>query len=150
MTTTITVDAPDLIELAEIIDYLVGSVDTLVTPATIAPSADGDAYDLNDVRTEITRLLDRLLPNPLPPGAHADDEPSELIAVCRGDIEDTAHILGQVEDFLLHGDDPAALIRFLGNNTTQQSLTRWIGELASYLRRLLANNPQRHASKTRP
>lgn len=118
MTTTITVDPGDLIELAEILDYLVGSVDTLVTPATIAPSADGDAYDLNHLRTDITRLMHRLLPNPLPSGAHADDDPSELIAVCRADIEDTALL-----------------------PVTQATLTRWIGELASYLRRLLANDP---------
>jgi hypothetical protein len=48
--TTVTVDADDLAELTEILDYLVGSLATLIAPATIAPSADGDAYDLNDLR----------------------------------------------------------------------------------------------------
>jgi hypothetical protein len=86
MTTTITVDAPDLIELAEILDYLAGSVDTLVAPATTAPSTNGDAYNLNDMRTEITRLLHRILPNPPPPHPGlrpvGDDTATTTCGVC--------------------------------------------------------------------
>jgi hypothetical protein len=134
--TTITVDTRDLVELNEILDYLVGSIDTLVAPATIAPSADGDAYDLNDVRTAITRLTDRLLPSP--PLAGTDTNVAELIAITRSDIEDIAHLLSQLEDFLLDGTDPTELTRFLAvNDTSRESLARSIGELASYLRRRL-------------
>lgn len=135
--TTITVDTLDIVELTEILEYLIGSLDTLVAPATIAPSANGDAYDLNDVRTAITRLTGRLLPSPPTPAGTDTDFP-ELITISRGDIEDIAHILGRLEDFLLHETDPTELTRFLAaDGTSPQSLTRWVAELASYLRRRL-------------
>lgn len=148
--TTATVDADDLAELAEILDYLVGSLATLLAPATIAPSADGDAYDLNDLRADITGLVDRLgITPPLTPRHGADV--AELIAVNRGDLDDIAHILSCLEDFLLHSDDDT--VRDLAeslNNTGTQSSARWIAELASHLRRLLAPSTPRPATKINP
>jgi hypothetical protein len=142
--TTLTVDADDIAELAEILDYLVGSLATLVAPATIVPAADGDAYDLTDLRADITGLVERLGATP-PPGSRRGDDVAELVAVNRGDLDDTAHILSCLEDFLLHSDDDTVndLADSLHTNTGTQSLARWIGELASHLRRLLTPNPAR-------
>ena len=146
---TLTVDARDVVELTEILDYLVGSLTTLVAPATIVPSANGDGYDLDDLRVDITRLVDRLGVTPSNLGRGGDV--AELIAVNRGDLDDVAHILSQLEDFLLHSDDDTVndLTGFL-NNTCTQSLARWIGELASYLLRLLAHNPPRPTTNIHP
>jgi hypothetical protein len=149
--TTLTVDARDVVELTEILDYLVGSLTTLVAPATIAPAANGDAYDLNDLRADITRLVDRLSATPSSLGRGSDV--AEMIAVNRGDLDDITRILSQLEDFLLHSDDDDAvndLAESLNNNTGTQTLARWIGELASYLRRLLAHNPPPPAINIRP
>jgi hypothetical protein len=55
--TIITVDAA---ELAKIFEFVFGSLDTLVGPATVVPSWDGDAYHLDDLRGDIARLAHRL------------------------------------------------------------------------------------------
>jgi hypothetical protein len=147
--TTLTVDAHDGVELTEILDYLVGSLTTLVAPATIAPAANGDAYDLNDLRADITRLVDRLGATPSSLGRGSDV--AELIAVNRGDLDDIAHILSQLEDFLLHSHDDTVNDLAEGlNNTRTQTLARWIGELANYLRRLLGHNPPPPAINIHP
>jgi hypothetical protein len=135
--TTVAVDADDIAELTEILDYLVGSLTTLVAPRTIVPAADGGAYDLTDLRADITGLVDRLGITQ-PPNPRDDSDVAELVAVNRGDLDDIAHILSCLEDFLLHGDDDTVndLAESL-NNTGAQSSARWIAELASYLRHLL-------------
>jgi hypothetical protein len=140
---TLTVDADDIAELTNILDYLVGSPTTLITPATIVPCAGGDAYDLTDLRADITGLVERIGATP-PPGSRRCDDVAELVAVNRGDLDDIAHILSCLEDFLHHSDDDTVndLADSLNDNTTgAQSLARWIGEFASYLRRLLTPNP---------
>jgi hypothetical protein len=58
--TIITVDALDAVELAKIFEFVFGSLDTLVGPATVVPSCDGDAYHLADLRGDIARLAHRL------------------------------------------------------------------------------------------
>jgi hypothetical protein len=58
--TIITVDALDAAELAKIFEFVFGSLDTLVGPATVVASWDGDAYHLDDLRGDIARLAHRL------------------------------------------------------------------------------------------
>jgi hypothetical protein len=62
---TIALDANDAVELAEILEFLFECLDTLCT-ATL-PSCDPDAYNVNDIRADVARLVDRLLTSPLTP-----------------------------------------------------------------------------------
>jgi hypothetical protein len=62
---TITLDAVDVIELAEILDYVVEFIDNL--HITTLPACDRDIYNLNDLRTDVARLVDGLLTSPLQP-----------------------------------------------------------------------------------
>jgi hypothetical protein len=141
----VTFNALDPVELAEILEFLVGPLDTLVAPATIGPSCDSDDYDRNDLRADIARRVGRLLTSPLTPvttSTSGSDIP-ELIILNRCDIDDIAHILGQLEDFLLHGDDQATLhlCRVLSDDEHREPQARRIGELGSYLRsRLIPRN----------
>jgi hypothetical protein len=48
--TTIAVDAVYAVEIDKIPEFRLGSLDTLVAPATIVPSRDGDVHDLKEPR----------------------------------------------------------------------------------------------------
>ena len=64
---TIAVDAVYAVEIDKILEFRLGSLDTLVAPATIVPSRDGDVHDLKEPRGDIAQLVGRLLtPRPLP------------------------------------------------------------------------------------
>jgi hypothetical protein len=61
--TTVTLDALDAIELAEILEFLLDCVDT--AHITTPPAGHGDAYNLDDLRADTARLAGRLLTSPL-------------------------------------------------------------------------------------
>jgi hypothetical protein len=96
-------DAFDAIELAEIVEFLIGSLDALIgsldaliAPATTVPTAS-DAYDINDLRADAVRLTHRLRasrPTRLAPGAA--NRPLPLPAL-RSDADNTAVIVVEVD-----------------------------------------------------
>jgi len=135
-------DAVDAVELAEILEFLVESLDTLVAPATILPTCDGDAHDLNDLRADVARLVGRLLTGPLVRTPRSSSNLSEWITLNRCDVEEIAYLLGRLEDLLLHGDDEVTrhVTEFL-TNSSPEWVGRWVGELASHLRRRLFPHP---------
>jgi hypothetical protein len=63
--TTITIDALDAIELAEILEYFMERLDVLAKHdlATL-PFADCSPYGFDDLRADVTRLIDRLHTSP--------------------------------------------------------------------------------------
>lgn len=131
MATTISLDALDAVELAEILEFLVECLD--IQHITTLPACDRDVYNLNDLRADIARLIHRL--HTCPPVTNSAAEPPEWITLNRCDVEEITHILGQLEDLVVHGDDEVIqqVTRFL-THSSPQSLATWVGELASHLR----------------
>lgn len=62
---TIALDAIDAVELAEILEFLVDCHDTL--SVTTLPAYDRDVYNINDLRADLTRLVNRLHTSPTNP-----------------------------------------------------------------------------------
>jgi len=64
--TTLTLDAVDAQELAEILEYFLERIDLLECPATeLLP--DQGLYARDDLRSDLTRLIERLRTSPLTP-----------------------------------------------------------------------------------
>jgi hypothetical protein len=63
--TTVTIDALDAIELAEILDYFMERLDVLAKhdlATLLFPACN--PYGLDDLRADVTRLIDRLHTSP--------------------------------------------------------------------------------------
>jgi hypothetical protein len=63
----VTVDAADAVELIEILEYFIESLDKLGNDATATPFRDCVSYRTDDLRADLTRLVDRLNRSPLTP-----------------------------------------------------------------------------------
>jgi hypothetical protein len=66
MTTTVTVDALDVIELTEILEYFIECLDALAKHdlAKFLVSPCSNAYDIDDLRADLARLIHRLKTSP--------------------------------------------------------------------------------------
>jgi hypothetical protein len=65
---TVTIDALDAIELAEILEYFMERLDVLAERDLGTPLFAGcSAYGLDDLRTDVTRLSNRLHTSPMIP-----------------------------------------------------------------------------------
>ena len=78
---TVTLDVLDAVELAEMLEFLVECLDTLIAPSTIVPGCDGGAHDLDDLRGDVARLARPLLTSPLTPVASSPANRAASIAV---------------------------------------------------------------------
>ena len=64
--TTVTLDALDALELAEILEYFLEHLDVLADSDLATPLfADCSPYDLNDLRADVGRLIHRLHTSPI-------------------------------------------------------------------------------------
>ena len=66
--TTVTLDALDAVELAEILEYLIERLDILAeNDLAKLLFADTSPYNIDDLRADVARLIDRLYTSPLTP-----------------------------------------------------------------------------------
>ena len=61
------IDAADAVELIEILEYFIENLDKLGNDETTTPFHDYMSYRTNDLRADLTRLIDRLNHSPLSP-----------------------------------------------------------------------------------
>jgi hypothetical protein len=63
----IALDAADAVQLIEILEYVIDALDHVATHHPTQLCADPTSYDIDDLRADLARLVDRLKRSPLTP-----------------------------------------------------------------------------------